>query len=266
MSPKLFSLILRIGSFLAITPSTITYKRQNIYQKIWAVFIVIGLTVIAVHWFISRIWYYKTFIHIKLVMRTLRHLIKYFFCCYTIFGVCYFNRKYWFKLIDKLQVDLLFNRSRFFYLEFVLANLIFWIIMLYSGYVYYYVAYLTIFKTVIVDLWEWYCMFFYNFLIYAILKMILHKYKELNKSLKHQVIVLKKVEFILYNLQDVVDIFNKLFGWPLLFIIFYASLLFLDYIDDFFDGFLLTVSIYKFRLGLASHICLVLLHSVSFFF
>ncbi|XP_044261194.1 uncharacterized protein LOC123009131 [Tribolium madens] len=88
--------------------------------------------------------------------------------------------------------------------------------------------------------WEWYYMFYYNYLIYIFLKIILNKYKELNKILKKQQdIVVVKMEYILLTLQDAVDNFNEIFGWPFFFLISYSTLLFLDYTDDFVNGYLL---------------------------
>lgn len=92
---------------------------------------------------------------------------------------------------------------------------------------------------------EWYDLFLYSYLINVILKMLLARYKYLNDLFKStfsknsDVIIcndgfLKRAEFILFTLKDAVDIFNEVFGWPLLFIIFYWSLLVLDYTDDYF--------------------------------
>ncbi|EFA05779.2 gustatory receptor 68 [Tribolium castaneum] len=106
-----------------------------------------------------------------------------------------------------------------------------------------------------------YVMFYYNYLIYAILKIIRAKYKDLNKALKKGVISSKQIETSLFNLKEIVDTFNKIFGWPLLFIIFTSSIIFLDYTDEFFNGKIFALEGRKFGMALGSYVSMALLTS-----
>jgi gustatory receptor len=153
------------------------------------------------------------------------------------------ERRRWFKLVKKLESVSEAPRptSRFYYLEFFSANVIFWVVISFSGYIFNRYFDISIVEILVMVLFEWYCLFFYNYLFYTILKMLLLRYQHLNSLITAERNgaassgFLQKVEFVLYTLKDAVDCFNDIFGWPLLFVILYSSLLVLDYVDDFFN-------------------------------
>nr|XP_015836411.1 PREDICTED: gustatory and pheromone receptor 39a, isoform D-like [Tribolium castaneum] len=201
---------------------------------------------------------YAKYVHIKLVMRILRHILKYCLCSYAIIGASFFNSKPWCKLLSKLQ-DV--EESRFFYVEFLITNAVFWLVSLFSTYSYFGFSLFKRFEIVVTSLVQSYVMFYYNYLIYAILKIIRAKYKDLNKALKKGVISSKQIETSLFNLKEIVDTFNKIFGWPLLFIIFTSSIIFLDYTDEFFNGKIFALEGRKFGMALGSYVSMALLTS-----
>ncbi|XP_064214558.1 uncharacterized protein LOC107398074 isoform X2 [Tribolium castaneum] len=258
MSAKLLTLLLKIGKFFVITPSRPDQTHQTIYQKIWALIVFLFLTLCTIFWFINRISRYAKYVHIKLVMRILRHILKYCLCSYAIIGASFFNSKPWCKLLSKLQ-DV--EESRFFYVEFLITNAVFWLVSLFSTYSYFGFSLFKRFEIVVTSLVQSYVMFYYNYLIYAILKIIRAKYKDLNKALKKGVISSKQIETSLFNLKEIVDTFNKIFGWPLLFIIFTSSIIFLDYTDEFFNGKIFALEGRKFGMALGSYVSMALLTS-----
>ncbi|KAJ3620139.1 hypothetical protein MTP99_004128 [Tenebrio molitor] len=244
MTFQLLKLLFKTGKFFAITPPTLQQKKQTLWSKIWATVLVLVLTAFTMIWFIARSRLYMHFIHIKFVMRVLRHLIKYSFCCYVIVAVNFTKRRRWFKLVKKLECVSEAPRptSRFYYLEFFCANVIFWVVISVSGYILNRYFDNNIVEIFVMILFAWYCLFFYKYLFYTILKMLLLRYQHLNSLVKEELRkesassgFLQKVEFVLYTLKDAVDCFNDIFGWPLLFVILHSSLLVLDYVDDFFN-------------------------------
>jgi gustatory receptor len=96
-----------------------------------------------------------------------------------------------------------------------------------------------------------YVQFMINFLIYTILTMLKARYQMTSLSLgRHICLVtklerrslakqyplsfLKKIKYDVCILKETVDVFNDIFGWPVLFIILYASLQVLLYMDTLF--------------------------------
>lgn len=278
MSFELISLICKIGSIFAITPANIYSKHQNIIQKLWAVVMLVILTISTILWYTSGNFYYKNFIPAKKIMRFCRHLVKYIFCCYLIVQVNFQKRHKWVRLIEKLKKTSNFenNKKRLNLLKFLLCNFVFWIVIFYTSYVYHVYFDTGIFGMPVVIFVEWYCLFIYISLFSCISKMILARYKYVYSILRKQHENLKRsvpekinvwmqiAETMLFELKQIIDFFNSIFGWSFMLVIFFMISLTLDYVDDFFK-IIHTYTPEKFIMSFTTNIVLVLIVSVSFY-
>lgn len=226
-SYHLLKIVLTVTKFLGIGPQS---------QKYHSIAILSVLTICVIVSSIDRP-YLKSYTHIKFIITILCDIIAYFFNFYTTL----FNKNSQKKLSEFFKIESTKLKIRH-YLIFLILNLIFWVIILLSNYAF---TQIVVFKTyleiVIID-FEIYCQFLHGFTIFLILDLIKLKYRNLNKILLNYnkitrdefFYLLKKIENCSFLLQDVVDQFNDIFGIPLLLLISYSTLHFVNYIDDLF--------------------------------
>ncbi|XP_044261125.1 gustatory and pheromone receptor 39a-like [Tribolium madens] len=224
MSEQLLELVLNTLKIVGIGP-----KSRKIYSF---VFLTI-LTILVIFASIDRP-YLKSYTHIKVVVSVLMDFIAYFFNFYTIL----FHRETdFFKMFS--------NEPKFefrHYCVFLIVNVVFWVIVLMSNYAFTRIIILkSIVEIVIIDV-EIYSQFLFGFMIFLILDIIKSKYRKMNQILRNYrqitsdefVFLVTKIESFSFQLKNSVDEFNDIFGVPLLLIISYSTLHFVNYIDDLF--------------------------------
>ncbi|XP_063924676.1 gustatory receptor 68a-like [Zophobas morio] len=183
----------------------------------------------------------------KRVVSILMDIIAYLFNCYTIVSTTFYHQKQWSALIKTIKCDQHIHKIPL-HLDFILLNIVFWIILFCSNYAFHQIV---VFKTIkdiaVIDV-EIYTQFVFGYLIFVVTGMLRSKYRYLRNFLEnyHQtfhtksisgdefLLFMKKMEHVAYTLKESVDHFNDIFGIPLLLMISYATLHFVNYIDDLF--------------------------------
>jgi gustatory receptor len=102
-----------------------------------------------------------------------------------------------------------------------------------------------------VEVVQLYFQFYYNYFLCVIVKIFLNRYKYVNFLLSEQLIYVKirktistkeypisigRIEDLICGLKELNVIFNDIFGWPILMIILYSSLLMLNYLEEIFQN------------------------------
>ncbi|RZC39777.1 7tm 7 domain containing protein [Asbolus verrucosus] len=271
MSSKLLSIILTANKFLGTAPPL---GQKRLIKKIYSLIVVVVLTSGILVSSVSRS-YLKKYTHMKFIISVLSDIIAYAFNCYTIFFITFTKERQWKNLIKTIKIKEAENDKTCPYVAFLLLNIIFWIIVLCSNYAF---TQIVVFKSVpdlIILNIEMYTQFLFGCLIYVILKMLLSRYCYLNYLLSDYVhnmmrtksissddfiYFVKRIEHVGYSLKESVDHFNEIFGIPLLLMVSYCTLHFVNYIDDFF---FFRFDSDKFNQFLISNICLVTMNFVG---
>ncbi|RZC34652.1 hypothetical protein BDFB_009047 [Asbolus verrucosus] len=259
MSFKLLELIFQIGKFLAITPSTIKVKNVTTVEKWHAIFMLAFYTVAVLISCIYRASSYRAFIHIRLTIHVMLDTTLYMFSICTILTA--FRRRQWYRLMKNLRNVRSFrnNSEQSHYRSFVVLNLIYWVVISYLGWIFYGTMGMEFFKQYGIEYLQIYTQFLISFLMYAILKMLKKRYHSVKNSLLMKKFEVSLIKYDIRVLKECVDIFNRIFGWPFLMNIVYASLQILIYLSNIF----LISS--KFKLTLViSNINVILLYCVSY--
>ncbi|RZC32000.1 7tm 7 domain containing protein [Asbolus verrucosus] len=96
------------------------------------------------------------------------------------------------------------------------------------------------FKQYNVRYFQHYLMLFYSTLLYLVSNLLVLSYKHLNDFLRQSVtgkkilLSVNKIESSVYLLKDTIDLFNDIFGWPILQIISYTIFYTIGQIDKIF--------------------------------
>lgn len=224
---KILPLVSKIGRVLAIVPKL----KNNRFQKIYAITYFTILTIGVSLTYIWRKPFYQKFNLLKLLIKISLDLTCYFFNFYTTIVITCFKEQEWSLLLHNLRKTNCTTSTKTPYLRSFLAiNFLFWILTVYTAWVWLTVVGIEYSREYILDAVQLYPVIFYNYLIYIILNMFVVRLQFLCQNLNKK-IDLEKTRIKILILKDSLDGFNKIFGWPLLFIIMYSYLRILIYLD-----------------------------------
>ncbi|RZC33860.1 7tm 7 and/or Lig chan domain containing protein, partial [Asbolus verrucosus] len=237
MGHKTLKLIFFVGRFLAITPSFIDCPPENFLRKVYSTFLCVLLTAGAAISIYNRRFQYSHYNYIKLTIKLLMDASLHTFNCYTMIAV-FSNRLKWWKLMKKLKIS---PKSRTpWYMGFVLTHTVYWINEISLTYVWTKFGTTALVKQYLIEIVQQYSKFLYSFLIYTTLKIILFQYETVSNEIEYLTRNLDKSNFLFFltkhqisliGLKETVELFNNIFGWPILIIIVYAGLQILLYLD-----------------------------------
>lgn len=239
MSLKELNLVFRCSRVLALTPSKIEPTQilfpSRIYAFLWIVLLTTAVSISATY----KHSYYKTYTSIQLMVQISIDTFLFVVNISTIVSVQK-KKQQWIKLINCLKAtnEKQEIKKRFWFLPFLLTNATYISIQSYNIFTWTSILGLEFVKGYAVEIFQFYAHFIVYFLIYAILNMLLQRYKDVYSNLSellnvqnrdYNFFVLKKIEHYVCILDDCVDIFNDIFGWLILEIIaltFFELLLF----------------------------------------
>ncbi|KAJ3652331.1 hypothetical protein Zmor_018308 [Zophobas morio] len=157
----------------------------------------------------------------------------------------FWNQNQWFKLTQNLQ-HLKIEKTKSYHKRFHLLQAAYWILNIYAIYVWSDIQGVAgFFEQYFFDLVLFYYQFFYMCVSVVVTQLLKQKYESICQMLKNQKLkirVLKtedeaekcvqKLEEYVKLLKETVNIFNQIFGWPVLLNVFNSSFVTLDYLDD----------------------------------
>jgi gustatory receptor len=155
------------------------------------------------------------------------------------------------KLEDNVEMDKTWGKRVSLYLWFVLPNVIYLLVSFYVVSVWSDILGFEYYGEYFVEVVQLYFQFYYNYFLCVIVKIFLNRYKYVNFLLSEQLIYVKirktistkeypisigRIEDLICGLKELNVIFNDIFGWPILMIILYSSLLMLNYLEEIFQN------------------------------
>jgi hypothetical protein len=241
MALQVLSFVFKLGKMLALTPSSLTMNPETVISKLYNV-LILSLLTGGVFVEISEKNFYSELIFVKKVVCIFGDLIIYILNFYSIIVLGLAKKKSWKDLMENLEsteyLVRIQNRKRdriWYCLGIGLANLYYFASISYMVYVRYksmgwrYLNHVQGYLDLYQKLIQW-----------VIIKMVLARYKGLKSLLsaykqKNQnrqfSTDLKRFEYIMSQLKTTVDVFNELFGWPLLLMIASTIIQVLNTID-----------------------------------
>ncbi|EFA05763.1 gustatory receptor 33 [Tribolium castaneum] len=223
MDVKTIKACLCLGKLFAIVP----------IQKFYPIFVFLVYTICEIYSLYQRRVIYVGFSAVQLVLKIVVDVSLYFHTFHVLIIVMSFKRDKWaklFKILTKLESQSQLSR-RFFCLV-VGVHILFFIntsvnISTWIGLIGDYFL-----KCYLVEFLEIYPLFVYVISSSVILKILVEKYKHQNRLLT-DFSNYKTVKTNLFLLNQVVQIFNEIFGWTILVTIFFCVARTLMYFDIF---------------------------------
>lgn len=226
--------ILKVGRLCGIIPSL---ERNKFYQKVYTliVFILLAVGLIITGLFKKR--FYEKLNLAKLAIHIMLDTSAYCINFYTSIVVVFYKDKKLKLLINNFRKMSLGKNppKKYYNFKFYFFNFGYFATMFYSLWLWIKFFRPEYYKQYILDTIQLYPQFFYSFLMYVFLNMILARYKYLTHLIeehtKNYVFFFAKVKLYISTLNQCIHIFNSIFGWAILLIIFYSSLRLLVYIE-----------------------------------
>ncbi|EFA01378.1 gustatory receptor 29 [Tribolium castaneum] len=219
--------LLSIANVSAAIP-TLRKIRSTCFRTTYKMCVFITFTFCLAFTFYNRFFFYVKLSGLKLIIRIFVDIALTLLDYYILIGVYVFKEK-WITLIKNLKRLesvppkkkhphlITIACTHFANISAIMYNTVLWARILKSTY----------YKAFSFELMQLHLKFLYNFIIYVILEMMISRYtfvKHLLTNQQKNIQVLKKCTYSVYLLKETVDIFNDLFGWPILFTVMYASL------------------------------------------
>nr|XP_008199588.1 PREDICTED: gustatory and pheromone receptor 39a, isoform D [Tribolium castaneum] len=224
--------VLKIGKILAMTPTRAQEKyfphRTHAYimTVIYGVFFSVSLFYRLPH-------YLRSLKAMNLLVQIILDGILITLNIYTVFATV--SKRYqWCKL---LKIDRERNSSSGC-LTFIVANILFHLIHVYSSVVFTLLIGVDYFIQYGFEYLQLYSQFILYFLLYTILNKLVVRYVQLKATLSEgrPMIPLQVLKNEIVNLRESVDAFNDIFGWPFLLVIMFTSFQIMVYLQGIFVG------------------------------
>lgn len=240
MSLKLVNLVFQCGGIFGLTPIKIESAQvvfpSKIYAFLWILLLTAGVTISAMY----KQSHYKKYTSIQFLVKISNDILLFSFNIFTIITTQR-EKSSWLRIINLLKATEDKIDGRFWYLPFLLANLLFFIIQSYGTVLWINQLGVPYLKEYIIEFLEFYTQFIITFLMFVILKLLLQKYGTVYNNLlelskikvqANYCFALKKTRNHVCILIECVDIFNDIFGWLILQIV---GCIFLDLLMFFYD-------------------------------
>jgi hypothetical protein len=240
MDLKKLQFCFKTGSFLSLTPPSLTSLKPTILERLY-ILLVFSLYTVAVIWNkTQKMKFYATHSSIKLILHLMVDLNLCCHTCYTLVLLLTTKRRQWFKLVNGLSKIERFATTNTNIWMFVVVLVIFWAVSTLTAAVWIYFFGWNFFKIYVVEFVQVYSQFFHMVLACIVLNMVLERYKVQSCQIKcgrkkrsrDVVKLLKQVKFNVFVLKQAVDAFNEIFGWVILFNIFFGCSKGLAFIDS----------------------------------
>jgi gustatory receptor len=252
MTFTLLSLHLRLGYCLALTPSPSEVKATTWRRKLYVLFLSSFISTGAILYIIKNN-FYRQFLLVKMVVCLLRDISLWSLSCYGMLVLGIGKQSLWLDLTDNLKKTKYLVQVKNSKTEkikelaaFAVVNLLQILMTSYIQYAWYQIGGVAEFLQHEVVCFEIFFKYFYKYLLYVIICMLLVRYRGLKLLLEtclkehHEsgcpqgqvpTSLIRNVQYAMSLLHKTVNIFNDMFGWPMLLIIVYTTLEVLNNID-----------------------------------
>ncbi|XP_044264519.1 uncharacterized protein LOC123011231 [Tribolium madens] len=227
MSLKLVKLVFKFGSLLALTPTKIEINGLVFPSKAYALLwiILFGLLTLSISAFYRKASYEK-FTPVILTIQVATDTVFFILNISTII-ITATKRHHWNRFINILKFLKSSNEKGdlFWFLPFLLTNVVFVVIFTYYTYIGAQIMGVDFFKLYAVEYFQFYAQFIVYYLIYEFLNLILNGFNSLSKTMckilkmrsnRLHKLSFKRLKSDFCALAECVEIFNNTFGWLLL--------------------------------------------------
>ncbi|XP_044264978.1 uncharacterized protein LOC123011551 [Tribolium madens] len=246
MSLRLVNLVFKIGSLLALTPARIEKNRlvfpSKAYALLWIILFTAGVSISAFYRKVS----YEKLTPVVLTIQVATDTVLFVLNISTII-ITATKRHQWNRFINILKF--LKNRNEkgdlFWFLPFLLTNVVFVVIFTYYTYNVVPIMGVEFFKLYAVEYFQFYAQLIVYYLIYEFLNQILNGFNDLSKTMsklwKMQPNRLHKLSFKRLKsnfcaLAECIEIFNTTFGWLFLLSMGFTVLQLLGFMNYLLSG------------------------------
>ena len=239
MDTKTVSIFFKVGHFFALTPPSHSAKVPNLHQKARQVFTLLFYTFGLIYNIYARRYLYEHVSPVQKLFRIIMDIDLYAHTYHSLINVMIFKRRNLLQLCRNLYISgLKMGPTKNYFWIFVITHLIFCASLSVITYAWNTIVGAYFFKMYLVELFQFYIIFFYTFFGCTLLDMVLQRYRfqkallletQLNKHDNDQ--RFNNIRNYLSTLKENIDIFNEIFGWTILLLIFFAVVKALIYVD-----------------------------------
>jgi hypothetical protein len=243
MDSEIIEAIFTVGKFTALTPSSTKNHNPHWWQRLYEITVFIVYVVSFVLTAFGNNSVGATLTSIQFVLIILYELAQFINIFYILIVMMRVRRNLWFRLIESLggvesgspriPLKLIFAMSQFIYCCLITLRM-------YTG-----LQQAGFPRAILgaVTCYQQYTQFFYVVFTLILLVLLLSRYEHLRETLsqvtkarsqlhsKQIVDIVKKLKNSIFTLKEGVEIFNDIFGWPILFTIVNGSSRSLIYLD-----------------------------------
>lgn len=246
MGFKTVELIFKMGKFLAVTPSSTNTKNESFSQQIYILCVFVFFVLASISSLIENN-FFKEDNPMKFTMAYIVETVLDGFNFYTMITLNFSKRSLWFDLFrnlsKKIKVESSGGKKLSGKISFFVSNAIYGVFLSYCSCLWFTHIQWSFFARYGLRELQIYVQFFFKLLTNEILKMFLVRYKRLNSLLKTHLSYRRRLKNIsktiplklirqtvthMIFLRTTQEMFNDLFGWPLLLIVAYTTVQFLN--------------------------------------
>jgi gustatory receptor len=243
MDLEIIKTVFTVGKFAALSPSSTKNHNPRWSQKLYEIFVFVVYVVSLIITIYVNKQGYQFFTSIQLVLAVLSDLNQFCHVFYVLIVMMRFRRGLWFRLIETLGTVKSTSQKYPFKLIFAVLQVVYFLLFIYGIYVGAQYTSLSFVSYIILQWYQHYIQFFYLVVTAAVLILILSKYESLSETLsqimkttsqlrsRQLIRILKKIKNSIFTIKEVVEIFNDIFGWMILFNIFCCVFKSLNFID-----------------------------------
>jgi gustatory receptor len=243
MDLEVIDMIFTFGKFVALTPSSTNNHNPHCLQKLYEICVYLLYIVGFIASAYAKSPVYQALTSVQFVLAALRDLNQFCFIFYILIVMMRLKRSRWLRLIKSVAGVKSAPKKIPLKLIFVASQLVYFSLTTFGVYTYIADAGLTVAAFYIGEFYQHYAQFFYVVFTTILLILLLSRYERLSETLsqlirarsqlnsKQVVDILQKIKNSVFTLKEGVEVFNDIFGWSILFTIFYCVSGTLVYID-----------------------------------
>lgn len=266
MDHKILKTVFWVGSLFGLTPPT------TLFQKTYSILIFLLYNVGIILTIRARkMSHYWSFSPMQSVLRLVLNCNLYFHYFYVVMILGLTKRTNLIRLITNLRKIKQKERKLSEYqVVFFLSYLVMIVVLSINIYVWYNYLKFDFLKLHLIEYLEMHTQFFYTLFACIILAMIFSRYKAqtriiIEESVRKKIsnLTLQDISLNLVILQRTVESFNEIFGWTILYNIFFVAVKTLIYLDLLIKNYTNVNTFVKSHSHMTSHVTILLLFWVS---
>ena len=242
---------------LGITPLVREPHYKVYVSKVYSLLVITGLSIALPFSLCYKQTEFAAMVNVRLVIAALMTASLYAFNCLSILSLPFSMRIKWqhlFNNLIKLEASIP-NKStkvKQYYFVFFFVNAFFWTVTISDLWIWYDIVGWEYIQQYLMDGVQTYFVLIYSLVLHALIRSLAGYYDNLRHLLENRISQWKKhihmvpddsSAFLVHNqhlfalLKDTVDVFNDIFGWPILLVLVYTGLLVIDYLDYTFKNY-----------------------------